>query len=111
MKDYEAVRDELGRSMRNKFEDREKLRLKTFLYWKRNNLSNLSDGELSQEASRASLAEGSNASYTPDYVPGVGSPRSLALELERKWRKADISAEKIQRMAKQVKADYADGEV
>jgi len=110
MKDYEAVRDELGRSLRNKFEDREELRLKTFLYWKQNNLSNLSDGELSQEASRASLAEGSNASHTPDYVPGVGSPRSLALELERKRRKADISAEKIQRMANQVKADYAEAD-
>lgn len=109
MKSYTDVLNELGGSLGSKLSNRPKLRLKTFQKWKREMYWNLSDEELSTEASRASLAEGSSASYTPDYEAGVGSPRSLALELERKRRKAGISVKSIKEIEKTLRKQYSSG--
>lgn len=50
-------------------------------------VKNWDKGKISQELSRANLAEGSNASYTPKYIPSLGSPRSVSLRLALKAKK------------------------
>jgi hypothetical protein len=109
MKLYKDVRDETGLSLQQRLEGREELRLKTFLYWRQRGLEHWTDEKLSQEASRARLAEGTSSSYTPDYVPGVGSPRSLALELEQKRRQAAIPADRVHAVAETLVDEYEGG--